>query len=264
MKKMLPILIVMTFLVVIFLGTIQVQAETTNDANVEITLEGPTDITQGTRMLSLTLRLGNVVGVEEGNVMAFDTTLEYSSALFTSVSVIEQNGWDVTYEDSTKKLVGIIDKGVTNTDIAQIVFTLKDEITPGAEGTIKLNNFTISDDEHLSKTIEEIKKDIKIVQDLENPNLDQQNQAPNETENNNSSENNNINTENVENNKPIEQEKQTEVVATGNSNPAKGLEVEETATLPKAGLQNLIIIAIVVISLMGIGSYVRQKSIKLK
>lgn len=263
MKKMLPILIVMTFLVVISLGTIQVQAEATNDTDVEITLEGPTDITRGTRMLALTLKLGNMSGVEEGNVMAFDTTLEYSSELFTSVNVIEQNGWDVTYEESTRKIVGIIDKSTANKDIAQIVFTLKDEITPGVQGAIKLNNFTISDDNHLSKTVNEIKKDINIVEDVEKSELNQQNQAPNISESGNENNNDN-NNENEENNKPIEQEKQTEVVTSGNSNPAKGLDVEETATLPKAGLQNLVIIAIVLISLMGIGSYIRQKSIKIK
>ena len=50
--------------------------------------------------------------------------------------------------------------------------------------------------------------------------------------------------------------------------PAKGLEPEETTpvastSIPETGLTNMVVIAIVVVSLVGVGSFIRAKSIKI-
>ena len=60
------------------------------------------------------------------------------------------------------------------------------------------------------------------------------------------------------------------VSSSANIVPAKGLDEEDlpannaTSTMPKAGLENMSIIAIVVISLIGAGSFIRAKTIKIK
>ncbi len=56
-----------------------------------------------------------------------------------------------------------------------------------------------------------------------------------------------------------------------NITPAKGLDEEDlknntatATTIPKTGLENMSIIAIVVIAMIGVGSFVRAKTIKIK
>lgn len=58
------------------------------------------------------------------------------------------------------------------------------------------------------------------------------------------------------------------VSSSANIVPAKGLDEEDlpanNTTMPKAGLENMSIIAIVVLSLIGAGSFIRAKTIKIK
>ena len=58
------------------------------------------------------------------------------------------------------------------------------------------------------------------------------------------------------------------ISSSANIVPAKGLDEEDlpanNTTMPKAGLENMSIIAIVVLSLIGAGSFIRAKTIKIK
>ena len=55
-----------------------------------------------------------------------------------------------------------------------------------------------------------------------------------------------------------------------NYTPAKGLDEEDAPTtntstqLPKSGLENMSIIAIITIAMIGLGSFIRAKTIKIK
>ena len=60
------------------------------------------------------------------------------------------------------------------------------------------------------------------------------------------------------------------VSAAANIVPAKGLDEEDlpkntpaTEAIPKTGLENITIIAIIVVSMIGLGSFIRAKTIKI-
>lgn len=71
---------------------------------------------------------------------------------------------------------------------------------------------------------------------------------------------------------PVSQAAENNTIATSaNIQPAKGLEPEDmpqsnvaaTSSLPETGLTNMMLIAIIVVSLIAVGSFVRAKTIKL-
>lgn len=165
MKKKL----VFIFLVVIVILSISVinyakSPEVDSKADIEISIEGADTIKEGDTTYTLTLKLGNFNDVEENKVLGFETIVEYDDNLFTDISVTEKNDWNVTYSEESKKLIGFVDECKANTEIAELTFTIKDNVTVGTTGNIALNQFIITDDQEIDKEIENIEKNgISVV-----------------------------------------------------------------------------------------------------
>lgn len=245
MKKLIVVMLIIISFIVMTFGTVMAESsgepstepstETTpeSSADVEVMLEGEDTISQGSKTYTMYLKLGKFTNIDEKTVMGFESTLDYSEELFDSVTITQQNGWEVTYNSENKKIVGLVDESAQNVTVAQISFTLKEDVEVGAEGAVSLLDFNISDDYDLNKTIERIsKEDITIVTSTEEP--------TEET----------IKPQSTGENKTLGNQKQDETVA--------------SMILPKAGMTALIIGAIVIVTLIAIGVYVRFKTIKIK
>ncbi len=168
MKKLFATTLITILCMVTFLNVPQVQAEDNTQeegsenseaVDVQVTLEGESSIHKGNEKYKLELKLGEFTGVDEGNVMAFEGVLDYNSEVFGDAEVTGQNGWDVTYDAETKRIVGISDKASANTVIAQFEFTVKDNATISEDTRVALNEFYITDDIVLNKSIESLSKD---------------------------------------------------------------------------------------------------------
>lgn len=162
MKKIVPFLLIVIFIVALILGTISVQAEEVNESNsdIEILFEGPEEVKSD--KFTMTLKIGKFTGIEEGSVMAFDADLKCTSGRYDSINITGLNGWDVKYSKETQRIVGMVDEAKDNTEIAKIEFTLKDEVKNVKE-TIELANFNISDGIDLEKNIDSISKENIII-----------------------------------------------------------------------------------------------------
>ncbi len=263
MKKLISIFLIITFILVMVVGVKPVQAA---EADVEVTFEGPSTIKQEDSEVTFLLKLGKFTGVAEKGVMSFDATLEFSEDLFESVSITGQSGWDISYVESTKKISGLVDEGASNTTIAQFVFKVKDGVTAGSAGSVSLTNFNIADSENLDQIIPTAlsKDNITVMETANTNNGNEDDDTTQETTNNQTT-----GTPEVVDNQ--RETKENTVVSPANTVPSKGLDEDEmqpnttpVSTLPKTGLENMIVIAIVVIGITGLGSFIRAKSIKLK
>ncbi len=173
MKRIVPFLLIVIFVIALILGTIPVQAEEVNKSNdeseqvststsqqsnadIEVMLEGPEEVKDD--KFTMTLKIGKLTNIEEGSVIAFDTNLECTLGRYESINITELNGWSITYSNETQRIVGMVDEVKENTEIAKLEFTLKDEVKNVKE-TIRLTNFNISDDLDLEKTIDNISKE---------------------------------------------------------------------------------------------------------
>ena len=239
MKKLIVFLFIISTLIVVSFSTVMaVSPETTeSNADVEISLEGEDAIIQGTESFIVNLKLGKFTNLEENKVMGFEATLDYSEDLFESVKVTQQNGWKVTYNVDSKKIVGTVDESKEDIVIAQIEFVLKEGVEIGTTGKVSLLNLNISDDNNLDKTIEELSKDNITLTE-----------APVETSPSSS---------------PDAEEEETKT-PTKTTDSTKKDNTVSSMILPKAGMTALIIGLIVLVSLIGIGVYVRFKTIKIK
>lgn len=237
MKKLIAFLIIISTLVVVSFSTVMAESpEPTDDnADVEISLEGEDTIAQGTESFIVNLKLGKFTNVEENTVMGLEATLDYSEDLFESVIVTQQSGWKVTYNVDSKKIVGTVDESKEDVVIAQIEFVVKEGVEIGTTGKVSLLDLNISNDSKLDKTVEELSKDNITLTE-----------APVETSSS-----------------PDVEEEETKT-PTKTTDSTKNDNTVSSMMLPKAGMTALIIGSIVLVSLIGIGVYVRFKTIKIK
>jgi hypothetical protein len=225
-----------TILVIMVSLTTIVKAETTEktgDVNMTITMDS---VIKNTKTLTATVALGTFEGVTESQPMAYEMTLDYDTELITGVQVKGLNNWNASYNDSTKRLLGDVDQAKSNQKIAEITFTLAENISVGTKLEIKFNQINIANDDTLDQTFS----------------LTQQATI---TDANDGTETNTTNSTNETINST------TNTIVTQNTIDST---IAKTPTLPKAGVSHIILIAIVVISLVGIGFMIRSKSIKLK
>ena len=244
MKKLIAFLIIISTLIVVSFSTVMAASPETTEGNadVEISLEGEDTITEGTESFIVNLKLGKFTNVEENTVMGLEATLDYSEDLFESVIVTQQNGWKVTYNVDSKKIIGTVDESAEDTVIAQLEFVVKEGLEIGTTGKVSLLDLNISDDSNLDKTVEELSKDnITLIE------------APVEISPS-SSPGSNLSSDGEEETK----------TPTKTTDSTKKDNTVTSMILPKAGMTVLIIGAIVLVSLIGIGVYVRFKTIKIK
>ncbi len=236
MKKITKLGIMIIILAMMVSLTTIVKAEPTEktgDVNMTITMDS---VIKNTKTLTATVALGTFEGVTENQPMAYEMVLDYNAEFITGVEVKGLNNWNASYNDSTKRLLGDTSQATPNQKIAEITFTLAGNIPVGTKLEIKFNQINVANDDTLDQTFSLI-------------------QQATITDSNSGTENNTTNDTNETINST------TNTIATQNTTDST---IAKTPTLPKAGISNVIVIAIVIIGLLGIGFMIRSKSIKLK
>lgn len=259
MKK----IISMIFIIIILIaGTVNVKATDEQAKNIELNVSGQTTIGVDERTVEVIIALGNFTGISENIVLGYQATLEYDENMFDSIKVEGLNSWTATYEESTQILIGELATATAkaNTNITKITLTLKDGIEPGTMGTINLKNIELTDgtndftyNKSITVKVEEEKTeepntnttgDTNTIQD-NTTNTNEQNQAGNLVDNKVSATNtpnsasglNKVNSNNVDNTKAVK-------------------------SIPKAGMTNILIIGICVITIAGIIFKIKSRKIK--
>lgn len=246
MKKKISIMIIMAIILVSILGISLATEETTK--NIELNLSGQSTIQEGTKTVEFKISLGNFTGIEDNVVLGYEAELNYDTDMFSSVAVEGLNGWVVTYEPTTKVLVGEVTTAIakSNTDIAKITLTLKEGIEAGTSGDIQLNNLVLSGgDADENSTFNFNKKATITVESKEQENID------NGQNNNPPSEDTSKKDEDDSNKKISSEVKKDDTTITKNK-------------MPYTGQNNILIIAFSIIIITGVFSFMRYKSIKIK
>ncbi len=238
--------IIMTILIIamiLTIGTISSFAE--GEANIELNLNGQTTINEDAKTVELTLSLGDFTGVEAGATLGYQATLEFDENMFQSVEVEGLNGWTANYESSTKVLLGDVDRANPNTDITKITLTLKDDVQPGTEGKVQINNILLTDgnnDFTFNKEVT-VKMEEEVTTPVEDDNTNNSGNNGNATNNNSS-----INA-NISNNAGMQ---------SGNTDNT----TVQATRLPNTGIENIILVAIAVTIVAIIVFKIKSRDIK--
>lgn len=238
--------IIMTILIIamiLTIGTISSFAE--GEANIELNLNGQTTINEDAKTVELTLSLGDFTGVEAGATLGYQATLEFDENMFQSVEVEGLNGWTANYESSTKVLLGDVDRANPNTDITKITLTLKDDVQPGTEGKVQINNILLTDgnnDFTFNKEVT-VKMEEEVTTPVEDDNTNNSGNNGNATNNNSS-----INA-NISNNAGMQSENTDNTTV-------------QATRLPNTGIENIILVAIAVTIVAIIVFKIKSRDIK--
>ena len=238
--------IIMTILIIamiLTIGTISSFAE--GEANIELNLNGQTTVNKDTKTVELTLLLGDFTGVEAGATLGYQATLEFDENMFQSVEVEGLNGWTANYESSTKVLLGDVDRANPNTDITKITLTLKDDVQPGTEGKVQINNILLTDgnnDFTFNKEVT-VKMEEEVTTPVEDDNTNNSGNNGNATNNNSS-----INA-NISNNAGMQSENTDNTTV-------------QATRLPNTGIENIILVAIAVTIVAIIVFKIKSRDIK--
>ena len=243
MMKNKIIMIILIIAMILTIGTISSFAE--GEANIELKLNGQTTINEDTKTVELTLSLGDFTGVEDGATLGYQATLEYDENMFQSVEVEGLNGWTANYESSTKVLLGDVDRANPNTDITKITLTLKDDVQPGTEGKVQINNILLTDgnnDFTFNKEVT-VKMEEEVTTPVEDDNTNNSGNNGNATNNNSS-----INA-NISNNAGMQSENTDNTTV-------------QATRLPNTGIENIILVAIAVTIVAIIVFKIKSRDIK--
>lgn len=243
MMKNKIIMAILIIAMILTIGTISSFAE--GEANIKLNLNGQTTINEDTKTVELTLSLGDFTGVEAGATLGYQATLEYDENMFQSVEVEGLNGWTANYESSTKVLLGDVDRANPNTDITKITLTLKDDVQPGTEGKVQINNILLTDgnnDFTFNKEVT-VKMEEEVTTPVEDDNTNNSGNNGNATNNNSS-----INA-NISNNAGMQSENTDNTTV-------------QATRLPNTGIENIILVAIAVTIVAIIVFKIKSRDIK--
>ena len=243
MMKNKIIMAILIIAMILTIGTISSFAE--GEANIKLNLNGQTTINEDTKTVELTLSLGDFTGVEAGATLGYQATLEFDENMFQSVEVEGLNGWTANYESSTKVLLGDVDRANPNTDITKITLTLKDDVQPGTEGKVQINNILLTDgnnDFTFNKEVT-VKMEEEVTTPVEDDNTNNSGNNGNATNNNSS-----INA-NISNNAGMQSENTDNTTV-------------QATRLPNTGIENIILVAIAVTIVAIIVFKIKSRDIK--
>jgi len=137
------IVTILTTLMIIFIGTVASYGET-GEANVELSLTPSVEVEADAKTVTLTLSLGSFTGIEEGCVMGYEGVLSYDTNVIESVKVEGANGWVADASPTTMVITGDTSAAMPNTEITRIVCTLKDGVEPGSSTSVSISNILLT------------------------------------------------------------------------------------------------------------------------
>ena len=199
---------------------------------------------QSSNKMVIEYGLLNFVEVEEGQAMVITMTLDYDTSVISSVQAQGIGNWSASFEEGTKRLVLETNSGKANTGVVQLTFNINQSATINSSNNkITLKDINISEGENLDKYDENHTFEISLNNDEENGGNTAKPGNNTNTANNNGSQNGSTNSK---------------------TNSISG-NVDKTVAknqLPKAGLKNIAIIAIVVIAVAVVIFKIKSRKIK--
>lgn len=188
----------------------------------------------------------NFVEVEEGQAMVITMTLDYDTSVISSVQAQGLNNWSASFEEGTKRLVLETNSGKANTGVVQLTFNINKSATINSSNNkITLKDINISEGENLDKYDDNHTFEIALNNDGEN--------TGNTSKPGNNSNTSNNNQNGLKNN------------AVTNKNSIAGGNTDKTVAknqLPKAGMKNIAVIAIIAISIAVVIFKIKSRKIK--
>lgn len=254
MKKTKASIIIMILTIVAFMNIISIKSYAAEKANAVINITSNTqkiESKQSTIEVTISLRTLENLNLTNGKlVLGYEATLDYDSNIIESATVEGLNGWTVVYEASTKKIVGDTVDAKANTDTAKIVLKLKNNIPNGTSGKISVKNLLLTDGTNETT----YNKTFSItLEKKNNENTENKTNTPTSTTNTNTS-----------TNKSNTQTSNNSATSGNNTNKSNSSLTANTAItkLPAAGLNNVIILAIVIVFIAAIIFKFKSRKIK--
>lgn len=261
-KQMITIFIIIALII----GIVPIYS---NAESVGVTLNTSVNVVSSDdgKSAEIVVSLGNFNGLAENSPLGYQTEIEYDSSVFESVKAEGLNGWTVTYEPSASStIVGDVGTAKPNTEITKITAKLKDGLSAGTKGEIKLNDLRLTDGENQSV----FNKTFTISYDGTTTKADVTDNGSS-TENNTNTENNTSNNVNTINNSnssnTVNTSNNNSKNSTNTSNSVPGVSTNTANTskitkLPAAGINRVLFIAVVVIAILAIIFKIKSRKIK--
>ena len=258
MKKTTVMMSILLLTISIFSIT-HVWASVEDSCNVTIQTD-KAEINKTQKQVKIAIRLDSYEG---DGTLGYEGKLEYDTNIFESVSITSLNNWETaSYEASTGMFLSTTTVAKAGTQVAQITLNLKDNIT-ATKTQVKVTGLTFSDGD-TQKTFEKILTYAFPYNESEGqPNTDNENNNESSNEISNEIMNSEINV--VTNQITNSETKNTIQNITIESITAENRDqTTASTTIPQTGGGSTWIIAFIVIGIVGIGAYIRYRSIPLK
>lgn len=196
---------------------------------------------QGKHQVVVTLATGTLTEIPQDSILGFQAQLEYDTEVFDAVKFEASTGWNApVYDNTTKKL--IVDgssAAKANTSILKIVLDVKEGVKSQKTQIALKQILFANEDTSINVANQTIEVNIVEVSDNQN--------AVNNTT---TGKNNTI-----------------DVTATGNkvvSNNTTTTGATTKTSLPKAGIIDVAVWGVVILTIISIVSYLRYRTIKIK
>lgn len=253
MKKVVSIIILL-FLVCLSCTVNATEPPTEENPTVNLTFETVTS----ENSVTVKITAGNFEGVEADSVMSASMTLNYDEANIESVEGNSYNNWRISITEETKTVLLETDNANPNTEIAEITFNFRQDITEATTGTLFISDFNVSD----GILLDEIYPEYSVPYTIQ-PSEEDNNEPTNDTTNNTTNET--VNEVDEGNNIIVNAPENTE---TNNTIAVIANNVDNTivpdSKLPQTGINIAIMILIAVIVIMAVIRLIKYKDIEIK
>ena len=262
MKKVVSIIL----FVILVIVSLNVKAVSENGSTVNMSF---TKTVEEDKVV-IKISLGEFVSVEENSVMASTMTLDFDNNVISKVSGTSSNNWDITIQESTKRVLLETDSARPNTEIAEITFNINPNASEGTSSVgLKEINIAASasglDEYYNDQTVSFSVNEETPTNPGGNENeVTGGNNAVNNATGNNAVGNNTIGNNVIGNNSTGNRINQTTNNSSNRTNSIVGNRDNTIATgrLPDTGIQNILIIAIVVTAICIVIFKIKSRKIK--
>ena len=252
MKKVVSIILFIILVIV----SLNVKAVSENGSTVNMSF---TKTVEEDKVI-ITIKLGEFVSVEENSVMAASMTLDFDNNVISEVSGTSSNNWDITIQKNTKRVLLETDSAKPNTEIAKITFNINPNASKGTS-SVGLKEINIAESSSgLDENYDDQTVSFSVNEETQtNPDGDE-----NEVTGENNTVNNATGNNTVGNNSTGNGINQTTNNSSNRTNSIVGNRDNTIATgrLPDTGIQNILIIAIVVTAICIVIFKIKSRKIK--
>ena len=205
-------------------------------ATININLKTETQnykMTDINNVLVVTLILEDFINLPEGEPLGYSGELQFDNSIFEEIKVEGLNGWNVSFNNDNKTLVGDTAKAEANTEIAKINLKINSDNVSNMESTVVgLKNVIITNGEF------EVSADEQITINIEN-----QIQKDN-------------------NGEEVQKISNIKEITTIQAEETEGAKSQEVSDLPNAGIKKNIMITIIGLIVLTIIFKIKSRKIK--